>query len=333
MKKLELSYIGFILNSLPTFCDKTPSTVYSELYDPISGSWTFTGNLAITHFNHTATLLPNGKVLVVGGYDAIGFASATAELYDPATGTWTTTGSLTTARASHAAILLPNAKVLVAGGGNPSTNFKSAEVYDPNTGLWTPTGNMLTARDVHAATLLPNGKVLIAGGSNASGSLASAELYDPVIGSWASTSSLATDRFNHTLTLLPNGKILAVGGNNNNGSTILVSSELYDIGGGYNNSWRPNILNANSSLTTGVSKLAISGSGFKGVSEASGGATNSSATNYPLVQLRSLTNEQIAWIPVSSWSATDITTTVIGGFPTGNALLTIYTNAIPSQSK
>ena len=65
---------------------------------------------------HTATLLPNGKVLVAGGVVTAAILLASAELYDPATGTWTATGSLNTARYYHTATLLPNGKVLVAGG-------------------------------------------------------------------------------------------------------------------------------------------------------------------------------------------------------------------------
>jgi len=80
-----------------------------------SGTWTPTGSLATARFNHTATLLPNGKVLVAGGYDG-DFQLASAELYDPATGSWTATGSLESARNGHTATLLPNGKVLVAGG-------------------------------------------------------------------------------------------------------------------------------------------------------------------------------------------------------------------------
>ncbi len=98
----------------------------------------------------TATLLPNGKVLIAGGFIIVGgntVVLASAELYDPATGTFTLTGSLATARAGHSAVLLPNGKVFIAGGGDFNvTNYSSAEVYNTASGLFSPAGNMAVPR-------------------------------------------------------------------------------------------------------------------------------------------------------------------------------------------
>src|SRR6185312_11196144 len=88
----------------------------SELYDstiaPSTGSWNFTGSMLNTRDNFTATLLPNGKVLVTGGLNAPD--SRACELYDPVTGTWSSTGSMTYGRFNHNATLLANGKVLVS---------------------------------------------------------------------------------------------------------------------------------------------------------------------------------------------------------------------------
>ena len=190
-----------------------------------------TGDLNTGRYVHTATLLPNGTVLVAGGFYGSTFASA--ELYGPASGQWTPTGNLNNARYGHSATLLPNGKVLVAGGGNDDSNhakLSSAELFDQSSGTWTITGNLTTARSGQTATLLPNGKVLVAGGVITGGQTGSAELYDPASGTWTTTGSLAVARYNHTATLLPNGKVLVTGGYD--GNNVFANAELYDSASG-----------------------------------------------------------------------------------------------------
>ena len=197
----------------------------SEVYDPAANSFTTTGAMGTPRYAHTATLLPNGKVLIAGGFSTSNVGTftetvlLTAELYDPATGAFTPTGSLGTARGGHTATLLANGKVLVAGG-LISLNFAgvsvafTAELYDPATGAFAPTGNLTATREEHTATLLPDGRVLIVGGASASqGTLASAEIYDPATGSFTATDSMTTPRGAQTATLLPDGTVLVAGGN------------------------------------------------------------------------------------------------------------------------
>src|SRR5439155_1760760 len=144
--------------------------------------WEYTGSLNTARFYHTATLLPNGKVLVAGGGQTDPY-SASAELYNPATGSWSPTGSFDTGRIFHTATLLANGKVLVAGGRDPRlVELASADLYNPATGTWSATGSLNTARYDHTATLLLNGMVLVTGGALAhKAALATAELYDPGI--------------------------------------------------------------------------------------------------------------------------------------------------------
>jgi len=186
-----------------------------------------TGSLNTARENHSATLLNNGKVLVVGGFDSTNNASASAELYDPVAATFAPTGSLNTAREYHTATLLNNGKVLIVGGFDSTNNpTASAELYDPVAGTFSPTGSLNIARGYHTATLLANGKVLIAGGFDSTNSVsASAELYDPAAGTFSLTASLNAAREYHTATLLNNGMVLLAGGFN---GSVLASAELYD---------------------------------------------------------------------------------------------------------
>jgi hypothetical protein len=189
-----------------------------------SGTWALTGSVNTARADHTATLLPNGQVLVAGGENATGFL-ASAELYNPSTGGWTVTGSMATPRIGHQATLLPNGQVLVSGGENTTGALASAELYNPSTGQWTTTGSMTIPRTSHGATLLLNSQVLVAAGNNtvANSTGNTAELYNPSTGTWRATGSMQS-LHPFMLTLLPDGRALAVDDSGN----VNSPGELYD---------------------------------------------------------------------------------------------------------
>ena len=175
-----------------------------------TGTWTETGNMAVARSSHSATLLPDGKVLVAGGTTSVLSgppyyrATREAELYDPVTGTWTATGSMKLGRWAPTAALLPGGNVLVVGGvdGGPVTqvqeptpgsstdnpDLRSAELYDPQSGTWTSVAPFAGAGACRIATALLNGEVLVVC-AETSGLRTSAVLYDVASGSWSPTSA------------------------------------------------------------------------------------------------------------------------------------------------
>ncbi|MBM7112615.1 kelch repeat-containing protein [Archangium primigenium] len=203
----------------------------TELVDPATQRWTPTPPMSRPRQGHTATLLPSGRVLAVGGLWNQA-PDDTADLYDPASGTWSPTTAPEGARAWHTATLLPSGRVLVVGGLTADfTSSASAWLYDPASGTWTATGALADKRARHTATLLASGQVLVVGGRDDDRTLATAERYDPASGTWSPAGRLSTVRARHTATRLPSGEVVVLGG-----SDQATEVEVYDPAAG---TWSP----------------------------------------------------------------------------------------------
>lgn len=198
--------------------------------------WIADGTLNTARFYHSSTLLPDGRVLVVGGS-----GGTLTEIYDPVRRSTTATASLVQGRGMHTATLLRDGRVLVVGGAvqdswSPNfAPFASVEIYDGATATWSAAAALGEARANHTATLLPDGRVLVVGGVSGDGSatpataipLASVEVYDPVADTWTALASMRLARRLHGATLLEDGRVLVTGGRDES-DVSGRSAEIYD---------------------------------------------------------------------------------------------------------
>jgi WD40 repeat protein len=216
----------------------------AELYDPERGTFTLTGKMSTPYWSVTATLLNDGRVLIVGSDASRKCAPNSAEIYDPVTGTFAQTGGTVTGQVRGWAILLHDGRVLVAGGPLDcnawNTPIANPELYDPSTGTFVATGGFVPARsniyytggpDVSGVSLLPDGRVLFAGEL-------SSQLYDPVTATFSLTSSMTVGCwgdptipplyvFGRTTTSLGDGRILLTGGEHEDCGRY-AHAELYE---------------------------------------------------------------------------------------------------------
>jgi hypothetical protein len=144
-------------------------TASAEIFDPRSGKWRQVASMPKPLYVHSAALLPDGRVLVAGGWWSTSNSDPShgnAQIYDPKAGTWSATGSLVTPRAQFQLEPLADGRLLAIGGVDPSYHtLASSEIYDPDSGAWQTTGKLAIAMMWPAVGVLSDGRVLIAGGA------------------------------------------------------------------------------------------------------------------------------------------------------------------------
>jgi Galactose oxidase, central domain len=203
-----------------------PPTDTAELYDPGRNEFVPVGEMSSRRGGATATRLPDGRVLLVGGTDG-NRVLATADLYDLRTRRFVPTGAMRAAREAHTAVALRDGRVLVVGGRSAGGGvLATAEIYDPRTGRFTPAGRLRMARQKHAAVALRDGSVLVVGGSDARdfyGRRATAEIFDAARGRTRKLVRMREARYKllDAVVRLSSGNVLVAGG----GSAV----ELYDV--------------------------------------------------------------------------------------------------------
>lgn len=211
-----------IAGGFTTNATSTDSIANAEIYYPDTSLFLPTGTMGVPRRAHTATLLPDGTVLVVGGMTTGGVIIGTSEIYRSTTQVWSASASLPggAERMGHTATLLKDGTVLVVGGTNAGGPMTSVYRFDPaNPGAgWVARASLPHALYQHSATLLFDGRVLVAGGNDGFGEYNASYIYDPLADTWTLTdpvnqTPLLQPRYGHTATLLPNGTVMMTGGN------------------------------------------------------------------------------------------------------------------------
>jgi len=224
---LAVSFLLALAISLIAACLPKTNTTNSKS----AGKIFETGSMSVARADHTATLLPDGRVLIAGGMVENGVFLDSMEIFDPSTAHFSPAGAMSSKRVGHSATLLPNGKILIAGGlAARGEIVSSAELYDTRTGKLSAAAPLHEARNGHEAILLPNGKVLILGGYDGRRFLSSVEIYDPAANQFLAAGNLQIARGGAVAVLLKDGTVLLTGGASGSESNhkVLQSAEIYN---------------------------------------------------------------------------------------------------------
>lgn len=230
---LGLLFAGVFL----TGCDQRVSTAGQDSSDGRdSGTLVRAGTMRSARAAHTATTLPDGRVLLAGGLSTAENAPGSAEIFDPVLEAFTATGAMGMPRQSHTATLLSDGNVLLTGGYNTQGEYlSSAELYHPTSETFTPAGSLHGARAGHVAVRLKDDRVLLVGGVGPGWTfLSSAEVYEPLTGQFVPTGPMTLPRESHVAVVLDDGRVLIVGGHRGRRANIELhtSVEVYDVATG-----------------------------------------------------------------------------------------------------
>lgn len=340
------------------------SMASSEIYDPVSDTWTPAGAMPSPRMDHTAELLPDGSVMAVCGDDYDGYS---AVRFDPATSSWSAVASTLGWHASCRAMLLDSGKVLLVGfewpelydpvadqwadAGLPSYDLRGAAMvrtpdgrvmlaggvagqgsatnetvsFDPETGDWRVLAPMPVSRSDAASLMLPDGRLFVAGGAGALSD--EGHIYNGATDGWESAGTHPTlESLYVRAHLLSSGQVLAV----DLGVAPSVSAIL-DRGLGQAPGSKPVIASHPSHVAPGTA-VVVTGSRFRGDSEAYGGTSTGAASDLPLVSLVSLDGQAAFFLPVSDASAGTIRLEVPSTIPRGYYAMTVMTAGVPSDN-
>lgn len=192
-----------------------------------------TGDPLQARFDHTATRLLDGQVLLAGGMRANGIVLASAEVYRPDNGGFMAAGNMSAKRDGATAALLPDGRVLIAGGWDGTANLQTAEIYDPRTNRFSVVASMRNTRDHAESVVLPDGRVLVIGGNLQPDSMPTVdcEIFDPKTGRFTATGTMHHARSYFKAVMLKDGRVLVAGGIST-GNEIEASAEVYDPASG-----------------------------------------------------------------------------------------------------